>query len=70
MFENRFWDFLQTVSDIGDITGQAALGVGDLGVAGRFGDDFFDFGELCIDRTELNRSGRFEIDEFVGTQSA
>jgi len=70
VFENRFWDFLQTVSDIGDITGHAALGVGDLGVAGRFGDDLFDFGELCIDRTELNRGGRFEIDEFVGSQSA
>ena len=70
VFENRFWDFLQTVSDIGDITGHAALGVGDLGVAGRFGDDLFDFGELCIDRTELNRGGRFQIDEFVGSQSA
>ena len=70
VFENRFWDFLQTVSDIGDITGHSALGVRDLGVAGRFGDDLFDFGELCIDRTELNSGGGFQIDEFVGSQSA
>ena len=70
VFENRVWDFFQAASDIGDITGQAALGVRDFGVAGRLGDDLFDFGELCIDRTELNSGGRFQIDELVGSQSA